>query len=254
MIDMHSHILFNVDDGPKDINESLELLQLAVQEGITEIISTSHVLHHSYQVEAETVINQTALLQHELNARNIPLKIHTGHEIRISEDLVEQLQQKKILPLGESRYVLVEFPSSNIPSYTKTLFNKLQEEGYTPIIAHPERNKAIAENPKKLYDLIINGALAQITAGSLAGHFGKAIQKTSIQLVEANLVHTYGSDVHNAHTRPFLFDAGLTALENRKLLNQVDILLENNARIITNDEMIIMEPQLVKEKKWWNIF
>jgi len=95
--------------------------------------------------------------------------------------------------------------------------------------------------------------MAQITAGSLAGHFGKSVQKLSLDLVRANLVHTYGSDVHNLTTRPFLFEEGLTFLEKKKELDLVDILLRNNKKIITNEPFVILEPEKLKKRKWWNL-
>lgn len=254
MIDIHSHILFGVDDGPENVEQSIELLQHAVKEGITDIIATSHVLHPSYEVSAETTLQQVKRLQEMAQQQGLKINIHTGHEIRIGERMPQLLQENKLLPLAGSNYILVELPSNTVPVFTKPLLLQLQELGYTPIIAHPERNKAIAENPRKLKELIQNGALAQVTAGSVAGHFGKSIQKISMDLIEANLIHTYGSDVHNVNNRPFLFDKGLTYLEKNKLADVVDVLLENNARILSNAQMIIFEPQNVKSKKWWQVF
>ena len=254
MIDIHSHILFGVDDGPETIHQSVVLLEKAVKEGITDIIATSHVLHPSYEASAETTFIQVQQLQKAMKQQGVPISIHTGHEVRIDERIPHLLQENKLLPLAGSSYVLVELPSNSVPVFTKPLFLQMQEVGYTPIIAHPERNKAIAENPKKLKELIQNGALAQVTAGSVSGHFGKTIQNVSLDLIEANLIHTYGSDVHNANNRPFLFDRGLTYLEKNKLADVVDIFLENNARILTNDQMIMFEPQNVISKKWWKVF
>ena len=254
MIDIHSHILFGVDDGPKTIDETILMLEQAVKEGITEIISTSHSCHPQFNVTSEQVLNQIATLQGALNTQQIPLKLHTGHEVRLVEDLVEKIASKEVLLLGNSNYLLLELPSSNVPKYTREMIIRLQENGITPIIAHPERNKMIAERPQKLEELIREGAVAQITAGSLAGHFGSSVQKLSLNLVKANLVHCYGSDVHNLQTRPFLFDAGLTYLEKNKQLDAVDILLENNARIIENKGFILYEPESIQQKKWWNIF
>jgi protein-tyrosine phosphatase len=254
MIDIHSHILHGVDDGPENLQQSLALLEQAVKEGITDIISTSHVLHPTYDASAQAVVEQVASLQTILNEQKIPLTIHTGHEIRISEEMPELFAQGKLLPLANSKYILVELPSNIVPTYTKPLLFQLQEQGYIPIIAHPERNKAIAENPRRLRDLIDNGALAQITAGSVAGHFGKQVQKISMNLIESNLIHTYGSDVHHLQNRPFLYEEGLSYLEKHKLADTVEVLLENNARILTDERMIILEPQTSKEKKWWKIF
>lgn len=253
MVDMHSHILFHVDDGPKNFDETLAMLKQAVNEGITEIIATSHAKHPQYHTDFGIVETQVQQLTIELERQQIPLKIYTGHEVRLNENLTEQIKSKEIHTLANSRYLLLELPSSNVPHYTKSFIRELVENGITPIIAHPERNKAIAEKPERLENLVREGALAQITAGSLAGHFGKSIQKTSVDLVRANLIHTYGSDVHNLTTRPFLFDAGLTVLEKAKLGNQVEILLENNARILANDGVILFEPEKIA-KKWWKLF
>lgn len=252
MIDMHSHILFGVDDGPKDLQQTLEMMQKAVEEGITEIIATSHRFHPLYSVSSDNVLEQIKVIQQRLEKEGIPLKIHEGHEVRLVENIVDLLEAKEVLTLANSKYLLLELPSGTVPMFTKKIIIALIEKGITPIIAHPERNKAITERPSKLEELVREGALAQITAGSLAGHFGKSIQKLSLDLVRANLVHTYGSDVHNLNTRPFHFDAGLSFLEKKKESDAVDILLENNARIIENSEFIVYEPQEVKSKKWWS--
>lgn len=254
MIDMHSHILFGVDDGPKEIEETIQMFEQAVQEGITGMISTSHSHHPQYNVAYDTVTDQTSSLQQLLHERDIPLTLHVGHEVRLVENIVELYRTNRIHTLANSEYLLLELPSSNVPRYTKDIVLALIKEGITPIIAHPERNKAIAEKPERLERLIREGAVAQLTAGSIAGHFGKAIQKLSLDLVRANLVHTYGSDVHNLTTRPFLFDAGLTYLEKQQQLDAVDILLENNARILENKPLILLEPEQVPTKKWWQIF
>ncbi|MEK3765069.1 tyrosine-protein phosphatase [Solibacillus sp. FSL K6-4121] len=252
MIDMHSHILFGVDDGPKALQETLDMMQKAVDEGITEIVATSHSFHPQYNVSHEKVMEQITIIQQQVNKQNIPLKIHAGHEVRLVENIITLLENKEILTLANSKYMLLELPSSTVPVFTKRIIIALQEKGITPIIAHPERNKAIAERPSKLEELVREGAMAQITAGSLAGHFGKSIQKLSLDLVKANLVHTYGSDVHNLSTRPFLFEAGLDYLEKKKQLDAVDVLLENNARIIENRNFIVYEPQEMTSKKWWS--
>lgn len=253
MIDIHSHILYGVDDGPKAVDEALQMLEQAANEGISEIISTSHSFHPQYNVLASVVNEQVVSLQQYLNEHNLPLKIYCGQEVRLAENIVPLLQQGEILTLANSHYLLLELPSSTVPNYTKRIINQLQEQGITPIIAHPERNKAIAEKPSRLEGLIREGAVAQITAGSLTGHFGSTIQKLSLDLVKANLVHTYGSDAHNLSTRPFLFDEGLNYLEKKKQLDAVDLLLENNARIIENKKMILLEPEEI-QKKWWKLF
>ena len=250
MIDMHTHILFNVDDGPKTEEESIKMLRQAVKEGITEIISTSHALHPYYDVSYLTVETYLEHLRKLIEQNEIPLKLHSGHEIRLNDKLDNLLDHKQLHVLANSNYVLIELPSSMVPAYTKDIIIKLKSSGYTPIIAHPERNRAIAEQPRKLEQLIREGAFAQITAGSLTGHFGKNVQKLSLELVRANYVHTYGSDAHNLTTRPYLFQEGLSYLEKKKELDAVDIFLENNNRVISNQPIIMLEPVEFTSRKF----
>lgn len=253
MIDMHSHILWNVDDGPTSKEESLALLEQAAKEGITDVISTSHCQHPQYDANYDIVLEQIRQLQEELNSRQIPVVLHSGHEVRLTEKLVINIREGKIHLLADSKYLLLELPSSHIPNYTKNIIHELLMLGITPIIAHPERNKGVAEKPERLERLIREGALAQITAGSLAGHFGKSVQKLSLNLVRANLVHTYGSDVHNPTTRPLLFEEGLRFLEKKKEFEAVEMLLHNNKMIIENKSFILFEPETIQLRKWWSL-
>ena len=254
MIDIHSHILFGVDDGPKELQHTLEILRKAVDERITAIIATSHSFHPLYHVPPEKVYEKIAIIEQQVTKFNIPLKIYAGQEVRLVGDIAKLIDEKKTLPLANSKYMLLELPSNTIPFYTKEIIIKLILKGITPIIAHPERNKIIAERPSKLEELVREGAMTQITAGSLVGQFGKKVQKLSLDLVKANLVHTYGSDVHNLTTRPFLYNAGLSFLEKKKQLDTVELLLENNARIIENKDLILYEPEEITLKKSWLIF
>ncbi|TQR12709.1 tyrosine-protein phosphatase [Psychrobacillus soli] len=254
MIDIHAHILPGVDDGAQTLAESMKLLEQAVKEGITDIIATPHAYNPHFDVPQSIVLEKVELLNAEIKKQNLPINIHSGQEIRVQDSTIEKLASGEALTLADSKYVLLELPTANIPAYTVQIIQGILNLDKVPIIAHPERNRAIAEKPSRLLKLINHGALAQITAGSLAGHFGRNIQKQSLQLVDANLVHTYGSDVHHAKTRPFLFDAGLRYLEKHKRLDAVDIFLENNARIVENIEVIILEPKELEKAKWWRLF
>jgi len=254
MIDMHSHILVNVDDGPETMEETFQLFEQAIAEGITTIISTSHALHPLYHVPCHVVNEQLNQYQQEIDSRNMPLTLYPGHEVRLAGNIVELYETGQLHTLAQSNYMLLELPSGFVPTYSSAIIYNLLTVGITPIIAHPERNAAIAKNPNILKQLILEGALAQMTAGSLAGKFGKSIQQLSLQLVQSNLVHTYGSDVHNVKSRPFLFEKGLRFLEKEKQLEAVDVFLENNARIINNQPFIVYEPEDYFTKKRWKIF
>lgn len=254
MIDIHSHVIFDVDDGPKSLEESIQMLHSAVAEGITEIIFTSHAFHPQYHAEANAVNERTDVLREVIKAHDLPLTVHTGHEVRLHEHLCQQIEKGSALTLAHSKYLLLELPSQGVPRYTFEIINRLLAMNIVPVIAHPERNARIAQKPELLEQLVRQGAISQLNAGSLVGHFGKQIQHTALQLVKANLIHTYGSDAHDMAARPFLFAKGLSYLEKHRCSDFVHIFLENNARIISNSEVILFEPRNVEKRKWRGIF
>lgn len=250
MIDMHCHICFGVDDGAKSIEDAISMVKFAMKEGITNMIVTPHAYSPQFHVPTKEVLGQVRLLNEVISEAGYSLKIHNGQEVRLHEHILKNLENCKALTLAESRYVLLELPSHTVPTYTKQIIQLMLSKGKIPIIAHPERNRAVAENPKRLEQLIRHGALAQVTAGSLAGHFGKTIQRLAVHLTEANLIHVYGSDIHNMTTRPLLFNEGLDYLEKRRLHEKMNILLENNERILKDEPFIILEPETPVFRKW----
>lgn len=254
MVDIHSHILANVDDGPENLDQTIEMLKVAIQEGITDIIATSHAYNPHYHVSKAAVEKKIKETQEMIEELNLPISIHTGQEIRVQDKTISAIENQEALTLAQSKYVLIELPSSSVPAYTIPIIQQLITMGHVPIIAHPERNKAIVEKPSRLERLISHGALGQVTAGSVSGHFGKNIQKASITLIKSNLIHFYGSDVHNLTTRPFLYNDGLNTMDKYKLSEYADLFLENNARILENKDPLILEPSLAGTRRWWNLF
>lgn len=251
MFDIHSHILWDVDDGPITLSETLCMLEQAVKEGIKGIVATPHFQHPLYSVHKSDMQKRMELLQIELDQHDIPLTIFPGHEVRLSNQIASLYKEQQVYSLANSQYVLIELPSNIVPLYTTTVIHQLCSEGLVPIIAHPEKNKAIFETPELLENLIHHGALAQITAGSITGHYGRNIQKFSLELIEANLVHVYGSDAHNLKTRPLLFEEGIRILEKKKLVEHATVFLTNNESVVTNRPISIFEPQRIKKRRWW---
>lgn len=252
MIDTHSHILAGLDDGASTMEETLGLLLQAVEEGITGIIATPHGHHPNFPTDVPKMKLQLEATKQLVLEKNLPLEIYSGQECRLSDKLPERLASGEALPLAESRYVLLELPSNGVPAYTVQIIQELIASNYVPVIAHAERNQGIIEKPERLSKLLLHGAVAQVTAGSVAGTFGKAIQKTAMSLINANLIHVYGSDVHHLERRPFHFREGIDYLEKKKLGDVAEILLENNERILNNEGLIILEPQSIKLTKWWH--
>ncbi|MFC5602534.1 tyrosine-protein phosphatase [Sporosarcina koreensis] len=250
MIDIHCHILFSVDDGPKTIEDTIRIVEKAAKEGITDMIATPHAFSPHYHVPKEEIEGQIRLLTDTLRIGGYPINLHTGQEVRLQENIIDKIKSREAITLAGSRYLLLELPSQSIPLYTVNVIQTMLENDVIPIIAHPERNRAIAEKPARLERLIRHGAFAQVNAGSLSGQFGKKVQRLSVQLVTANLIHTYGSDVHDTKARPLLFNEGLRYLQKKKKNDSINILLENNKRILNDEPFIILDPEIPVTKKW----
>ncbi|MFC6465180.1 tyrosine-protein phosphatase [Marinilactibacillus sp. GCM10026970] len=204
MIDLHCHILPGIDDGAKTIDESLQMAKTAVQEGITHIVATPHHMKNDWINVRAKIETLTLEVQRKIDEEKLPLTLFPGQEIRIYNNILTDIVKEEILFVDEGKqYILIEFPPSHIPVYTKQLFYELELKGMIPIIVHPERNKEILEHPNKLKELVNKGALAQLTASSYTGELGKNVQRLSKQFIEANLVHFIASDAHNTSDKSF---------------------------------------------------
>lgn len=254
MIDIHTHILPGVDDGAQTEDDSIEMAKAAVEEGIHTIIATPHHKNGSYDNVRENILTYTKILNELFQSEGIPLTLLAGQETRINGDMVEDLENGDILPINDTKYVFVEFSSTQVPRYAKQLLFDIQVAGYTPIIVHPERNQELMERPNRLYEFVRKGALTQITAGSLIGKFGKNIQKFTHQLIEANLTHFIASDAHNTTTRSFWMKETFEVVKETYGLDNYYMFLENSQLLVDGMNVNRMEPYSVKKKKFLGLF
>lgn len=255
MIDIHCHILSGVDDGSKDLDESLVLAKAAVSEGVHTIIATPHHKNGTFENPKQSILPKVEELNHVLNKENIPLTILPGQEPRIYGELLEDYYNGNILTLANGeKYLFIELPSGHVPRYTEQLLYEIQMAGLTPIIVHPERNQEIIENPDILYQLVKRGSLTQITASSVAGYFGKKIKKFSLQLIDANLTHFVSSDAHNVSNRSFKINEALDEIEKKYGVDMVYQLTENAALLVEGKAIYKEIPIRVKNKKFLGIF
>ena len=253
MIDMHSHICFGVDDGSKSLEETITNSKSGSRRRRIRNDCNPAAFHPQFHVPRDVVVGQIRQLRNALSKAGLSVTLHEGQEVRVHENLIQNLKDGEIITLAGSRYILLELPSHSVPAYMVKLIQLIIAVGKVPIIAHPERNRGIAEKPERLEMLVRHGALAQVTSGSLVGHFGKNVQKLALQLIESNLIHTYGSDVHNLEMRPLIFAKGLQSLRKKNHNEMVDILLENNKRILLDKPFIILEPETPTLKRWWQL-
>jgi protein-tyrosine phosphatase len=254
LIDIHSHILPGLDDGAKTMEESLAMAREAVKEGIHTIIATPHHKNLYFDNPKEVILGKVKKLNDRLREENIPLAILPGQEPAIHGDILKDYQQGDILTLNETQYVFIELPSGHVPRYSSQFLFELQNMGAVPIIVHPERNQGIIERPDILYQLVKRGALAQLTASSICGLFGKKIMKFSKQLIEANLIHFIASDAHNTHNRSCHMAQAFNQVEKSFGMDMVYLLKENAQFLIDGKNVYKEEPQQIKIKKLLGIF
>lgn len=250
MIDLHCHILPGIDDGAADWDESLIMAQAAVDEGITHILATPHHRNRSWFNPKATVVSLVNELQNRLDEAQIPLTIFPGQEVRLHGEILRNIQKDEICFIDElNQYVLIEFPTPTVPEYTDRLFYELQTEGITPIIVHPERNRAILKDPSILVDFATRGIMGQVTAGSYAGYFGREIEKVSEQLIEADTVHFIASDSHNTTSRPFHMKEAYTKMTKDFGQEKVDTFQQTTRDLVNGDPIVLPTPKDIKKRK-----
>lgn len=256
MIDIHNHILVNLDDGPESENDMISLLKQANSQGIKGIVATPHHLHPKYRNnDARKVMRGLKKLQNDKEVKKLNMQLYPGQEVRLSDEIIDGLKNGSVIGLNHSKYILIELPSSTVPSYTKRLFFEIQQLGFIPVIAHPERNKAIAKNPMLLYELVQNGALSQLTAGALLGGFGKKVRKLSLQLLDCHLAHAVASDAHSVGLRPFQLQDVLNNSSLKKERDKIQCLINNGYKMVNNIDITLTKPlNPTPRKKFLGLF
>lgn len=255
MIDIHCHILPGVDDGAKHMEDSLSMARKATKEGIHTIIATPHHKNGRYNNPTKSVLADIKTLNDRLQQENIPLSILPGQEVRIHGDLLDGIKKGEILTLNEtSRYIFIELPSQHIPRYTEQLLFDIQINDYVPIIVKPERNSMLLERPTRLYEFVRNGALTQITAGSLMGEFGSKVKKFANELIEHNLTHFIASDAHNTKSRTFNMKGATQKIKKKYGRSTLYEFMENAQLLIADEVIHINEPSRIKQKKFLGLF
>ena len=254
LVDIHCHILPGIDDGSKDWETSIKLARDAVKDGVTHAVCTPHTLNGKYLNHKDDVIRLTENFQDMLDEAKIPLTVFPGQEVRISGDLPDALDNDDILFLDEEgQYMLLEFPSDDVPTYAKDMIFSIQQRGITPIVVHPERNKKILEEPTILQGLIEQGCLVQITASSYTGIFGKKIEEMSRKLIAAGQGCTFASDAHDLPRRQYQLSEAYKKM-SQEFSQDLAQQWQDNARSIINGDPVQMDWHPLKQKKRFWLF
>ena len=227
MVDIHSHILFGVDDGAKDIEESIELLKQAVSIGYTDIVCSSHYYIGLY--ENNNYLTNFNLLKDEIKRLNIPINIYLGNEFNLDSEYFSH--KDKINKINNGKYFLVEIKSNIIYSICKDFFQMLLEKGIIPIFAHVERYNQI--RVEELIELSQMGVILQMNLGSAVGELPKAKY-----LLENRYIDIIATDTHKYGKRDYNLKKKLDKLKSIVGAEYFQLLTEINPKKVINNENI----------------
>ncbi|MCG6871823.1 MAG: protein-tyrosine-phosphatase [Gammaproteobacteria bacterium] len=203
LIDCHNHILPALDDGAADAGIALDMARLAVTSGISEIIATPHHLNGVFHNSRDRILEAVQSFQQLLDQHGIALRLHAGSELHLVPEVVDRLQSGDALSFADrGQAVLVELPKHSLPVGTENILGQLLDRGYTPVIAHPERNSPLRARPAIVDAWVTAGCRLQLTGQSCTGEFGSDIQAVCERWCRDGSAYLVASDAHRAHTRP----------------------------------------------------
>lgn len=254
LIDIHCHVLNGIDDGAKDMDAALAMCRIAAEDGTDGIIATPHYIHGSINNTRDIVQQKVVDLNSCLKEQNININIYPGCEAFICPELPQLVREGHVCTLNNTKYILIELPMASMPEYTIDVIYKLKLDGYTPIIAHPERNAVIGKDPNILIDLISRGALSQANTTSIRGLFGKDIMETSVTLLKHNMVHFIASDAHTVGGRSPKLSSAMSIIENKVGNETLQNIIKNNRAVLNGESIEIEEPIMITGLNGLNFF
>ena len=242
MVDIHHHLLPGIDDGSKSIEQSVAMVQMAMEDGITHIVATPHA-NDRYRYDRE---RNEALLQEFRNA--LPgqvaaaMTLSLGCDFHLNFENTEDARlHNRRYTINETEYLLIELPDVGISNRIDEILYHLRIAGMTPILTHPERNATLQRTPAKLREWVENGLLVQVTAGSVTGNFGPTAEALAWSLLKANSVHVLATDAHDLERRPPLMSAARRLVAER-------LGTETATRLCVTNPMAVFEGKPLPEQ------
>lgn len=237
MIDIHSHIIPGVDDGPADMENSLNMLKTAEKSGTTGIIATPHYFKGRFETPFDKVVELSENLKAEALANGISIDIYPGQEIFLTMEIVELYRQGIVKGLNGTRYLLVETDMGRYSESFLDIIYELKLMGAVPVIAHPERYGYVLEDISRINPFIDEGCLFQINSSSITGIFGKKVQKTAHTLIRHGICNFIASDAHTNHKRTPDLSEALMAAEKINSFTAAEA-KANSERLLKNEAIM----------------
>lgn len=235
-IDIHCHILPGLDEGASNIEESINMLQIAKKDGISAIVAAPHIMDGVYNNTREIIANAISELKKIINT----LPVYVGAEVRICRYLLKRLLNQEMPLINDKSYLLLELPGFLLPpiSELENIVRSLVENKITPIFVHPERNVIILNNLSIMERLLMCGALFQVTAMSITNQLDRGIQKAALKMIKKNYIHVIATDAHDDRNRPpILSDAYMKIVKEFGEYEAQRLLIKNPLRIIQGESI-----------------
>ena len=253
LIDIHSHVLYGLDDGARTVEDSVAMVRMAAEYGTTDLVATPHA-NPNYHFDPQVVQERLAEVS---EASGNVLRLHSGCDFHLSYDNIQDaLANPRKYTINQQRYLMVEFSDMLIFNNTTEIFSRLQETGMIPVITHPERNGLLRQRVDQIAAWVKAGACVQVTAQSLLGEFGKRAAQFSRTLLDRQLVHFLASDAHDCEHRPPRLDLAYAWVEERYGEERAQALCVINPRaVITGESLELFDVTSTPEpRKWYQIW
>jgi protein-tyrosine phosphatase len=246
-VDIHSHVLYGMDDGAKTREESLQILELAARSGTTHIVATPHA-NSRYRYDRAVIDAQIA----DLNATVQGIRVHRGCDFSLqATNIDDAIAHPNKYTINGLQYLLVEFPDAPILTHHDSVLEHLLGSGLTPIVTHPERNAAIRSAPNHIARWIDLGCYVQATAGSIVGRFGKGAREFTNMLISRGHVHFVASDAHDCRHRPPTLRPAYDALSSEWGEAAIRGMFVDNPRAVIRGETLDVPLAPVRRKRKW---
>ncbi|MDD3535609.1 MAG: capsular biosynthesis protein [Candidatus Cloacimonetes bacterium] len=255
MIDIHCHILHQIDDGSTELTQSVKQLKLMESGGVSDVYLTSHYFRGHYQYSREEYDAKLKSLQEAATAEGLKLNLHAGFEVFVQPGIIDDIAQKNLC-LGKSNYVLIESELNGLPVDFYQNVYPLLRAGYKPILAHAERYVSIMKRPSKARELSDRDIYIQCNAGAFLGHYGDKVKHTAWELLNNGWVHFIASDDHVRMEYGALFEAAKRVEERIDKTTRNLMFREYPARIgngetIPYSYVIVKKPSKRRRKSVW---
>lgn len=254
MFDLHSHLLPNIDDGSRSMEESVEIIKMAYLYGVREIFVTPHFLLGSYDTDNDGKTKLFEELKRKVKEQNIPVSLYLGNEVFVENNLLELLKENKIKTLNNSRYLLFEIPRLDSYNGLLELIFELKSHGIEPVLAHPERYKMLIDHLDYAKDLKEHGAYFQCNLGSFTGVYGNKVKKCAKLLLKHHCIDFLGSDIHHTNHCHYKHLKAVHHLLKKYLKKDEieNILYKNAIKVRNNEEIELQEVKPFKKSIFGN--